>query len=595
MKKIWQKSLASMVSAALCLTAFVGCLTVNAATNYKGAITSDGVKVEATAKEATIELVVSATVPEGAKGMACAGLKVTTDYGTLTYAEVTTVGAYVATKTDPVTGESTNIPEIGADGQFIVWANDTAAGVSSFTVSLTFKAGSVTAGTTYPVKVEYLGSKDIGAADWDENTFTFTTTGVAGITVKTSHTHVYDVLKNDETNHWYECACGDGSTSGLEAHTYGAGVVTKQPTTTTTGVMTYTCSTCGYVKTEDIAIPENVGTAISFKSAINVSSVVGDSISLSTKQMRAKYGDDSSYFIVVDYQKYGKGYILQNETTTLTAVDKLVDFSTANKDVLIFKDIALYEMTLDFTLTAYFKNADGVVVGYATHTTSIANIALDFANLYPNDIEFLTAMADMCNYGAAAQGVFANQNPGSDICNAVLPTTIFADYMGNASSTDGMPAAGSYNNDKLSTKHVSTTGFVSAGQTLNIAASNQIQYTLRYDNYDFSDVVIKVHYEDSVYGPKEVVLTEADLIANGNASNGQPKYLYYFTDLSIFDCDKTVTMDMYYQGNLELTSIYSLGNYVNANLSNESLGSLLTYMELFSNSIGIKLGLDARW
>lgn len=185
MKKIWQKSLASMVSAALCLTAFVGCLTVNAATTYRGKITSKGVEVEATAKEATIDLVVLATVPAEAKGMACAGLKVTTGYGKLTNAEVTSGNAYVETKViNGETDKPTEIPDIGADGQFIVTANDTKTGVNSFNVRLTFTAGNdVTAGTTYPVNVTYLGSKDIGAGNWDEDAFTFDVSGVNGITV----------------------------------------------------------------------------------------------------------------------------------------------------------------------------------------------------------------------------------------------------------------------------------------------------------------------------------------------------------------------------------------------------------------------------
>lgn len=221
MKKIWQKSLASMVSAALCLTAFVGCLTVNAAAPYEGTIT--GTTVEATAEEATVDLVVSAAVPEGVKGMACAGLKVTTDYGTLTYAKVTSGNAYVETKGTNGEPES-ETPDIGADGQFIVWASDNEAGVSSFTVRLTFTAENVTAGTTYPVNVEYLGSKDIGAGNWDEDAFTFDVSGVNGIAVK----------------------------APAHKHTWGAGVMTTMPTYNTPGIVTYTCSECSDTKTEEV-------------------------------------------------------------------------------------------------------------------------------------------------------------------------------------------------------------------------------------------------------------------------------------------------------------------------------------------------------
>lgn len=182
MKKIWQKSLASMVSAALCLTAFVGCLTVNAATTtYTGKITSDGAAVEATATEAIVDLVVSAIVPDGAKGMAYIGLKANTTFGALTGVVVTEGDAAV----DLMSEDGESGEAIGTDGQFIIKAKDTNKGVTSFKVRLTFKngVGTLTAGNKYPVEVKYLGTSDIGAANWDEDAFTFDVSGVNGITV----------------------------------------------------------------------------------------------------------------------------------------------------------------------------------------------------------------------------------------------------------------------------------------------------------------------------------------------------------------------------------------------------------------------------
>ena len=66
------------------------------------------------------------------------------------------------------------------------------------------------------------------------------------------HTCSYpDTWEKDATNHWKTCACGEKDS--LAAHTFDAGVVTKQATETATGVKTYTCSVCGYTKTEEIA------------------------------------------------------------------------------------------------------------------------------------------------------------------------------------------------------------------------------------------------------------------------------------------------------------------------------------------------------
>ncbi len=376
-------------------------------------------------------------------------------------------------------------------------------------------------------------------------------------------------------------------------HADAVATVKTQPTKDAEGVMTYTCA-CGETWEDSIAKPEATD-AVTFKGDIVVSSVVGANITISTKQMRTAYGDTAEYFVVVDYQKYGEGYVLGAKNATLTAADRNPT-STANKDVITFADIALYEMTLDFTMTIYFKNAEGIVVGYSDFSTNIANMAKVYCDTYPSNATLLTAMADMCVYGDEAQKYFATVNPGTDICDATFPSAILGEtYMAAKSSSEGMPAAGEFNNAKGSTKIVSSTGFISAGQTLVIGASNEIQYTLRYDNYDWANVEIKVYYEDSITGRKEVTLTAEDLIADGTAGNGQPKFKYSFKDLAIYDLDKTVTMDMYYNGTLELTSVYSPGNFVNTNISTASLTPLLTAMELFSNSVGVQLTLPEKW
>ena len=57
----------------------------------------------------------------------------------------------------------------------------------------------------------------------------------------------------DSENHWKECTAED-CTEKLElaAHTFDDGVITVKPTDTTDGTKTYTCTVCGYEKTESI-------------------------------------------------------------------------------------------------------------------------------------------------------------------------------------------------------------------------------------------------------------------------------------------------------------------------------------------------------
>ncbi len=62
--------------------------------------------------------------------------------------------------------------------------------------------------------------------------------------------HSYDTYENlNETEHKLTCKCGEGI---VEAHVWGDGVVTTEPTCEGTGVKTYTC-VCGETKTETLA------------------------------------------------------------------------------------------------------------------------------------------------------------------------------------------------------------------------------------------------------------------------------------------------------------------------------------------------------
>ena len=71
------------------------------------------------------------------------------------------------------------------------------------------------------------------------------------------HVHTYsDEWTHDDVNHWHNPTCGDTTeVSGLAAHIWNDGEETTSPTTTTDGVMTYTCTVCGAQKTE--SIPKN--------------------------------------------------------------------------------------------------------------------------------------------------------------------------------------------------------------------------------------------------------------------------------------------------------------------------------------------------
>lgn len=71
------------------------------------------------------------------------------------------------------------------------------------------------------------------------------------------HEHSYDgTWESDAENHWKECECGEEAEKA--AHTWNAGVVTKQPTATETGERTQTCTVCGKTRViEEPALGEH--------------------------------------------------------------------------------------------------------------------------------------------------------------------------------------------------------------------------------------------------------------------------------------------------------------------------------------------------
>lgn len=70
---------------------------------------------------------------------------------------------------------------------------------------------------------------------------------------KLGHTHSLSKdYSKDETGHWHTCSGCDEKVD-FGAHIENSGTVTVQPTETSTGVMTYCCSVCGYeMRTEEI-------------------------------------------------------------------------------------------------------------------------------------------------------------------------------------------------------------------------------------------------------------------------------------------------------------------------------------------------------
>ena len=86
----------------------------------------------------------------------------------------------------------------------------------------------------------------------DEKTYTCKVCGYKKIE-NTSHRHKpSEDYSYDETNHWKTCS-GCDEKLDLEKHSFDGGVITVPATKETEGEMVYTCTVCGYKKTERIS------------------------------------------------------------------------------------------------------------------------------------------------------------------------------------------------------------------------------------------------------------------------------------------------------------------------------------------------------
>lgn len=77
--------------------------------------------------------------------------------------------------------------------------------------------------------------------------------------VNSTHTHTYsEQWSHNDSEHWHNCTDADcNEVIDKAAHTWDNGNITKEPTCTEKGEMTYTCTVCKATKTEEIATTDH--------------------------------------------------------------------------------------------------------------------------------------------------------------------------------------------------------------------------------------------------------------------------------------------------------------------------------------------------
>lgn len=370
------------------------------------------------------------------------------------------------------------------------------------------------------------------------------------------------------------------------AHTTTTTRVVKQPTKDALGVMSHTCE-CGATFETDIDKPEKLDAKIQHN--LKLSDTVIDRFVFSVKQI-AEAGYDAvnnDYFVVVDYEKYKPledGYFFADtEPKYYYDADKDEANSSGNGRSFLFNELALYEMTTDYTITVYIEDENGVVVAYITDTTNLAEVALAYADKNSTDTDLLTCLADMMKYGEAAQAYF--DVDGDDLSKADSPTTILGDaYMAYASNVATLPAELPDEAAGLS-KVVPTTSFNAKGSP-KVEASTIPSFMVVAGTYVKENVEITVSYVNG-YGR---TVTEPVIVEPYQNNSGNWRYDFTFA-LAMYDLSETVTVTMKYNGDVEATYEYALSSFVNDNKESEKYSDLVKKMALFSRSARIQLDL----
>ena len=191
-------------------------------------------------------------------------------------------------------------------------------------------------------------------------------TTLAEVTVSATGHNWSNDWSSDETGHWHACSGCDEKVD-FEAHTEDSGTVTVQPTETSTGVMTYYCSVCGYeMRTEEIpatgsnyyptypTYPTNP--AVSSPSVFTESLAVKAESDGSTATLSWDKAENADKYCVYQY-KDGKYVKIKTTTDTSVTLEDLKNGETYKYLIRYMIDGKLSPMAYSdkITVKVYYK------------------------------------------------------------------------------------------------------------------------------------------------------------------------------------------------------------------------------------------------
>lgn len=284
----------------------------------------------------------------------------------------------------------------------------------------------------------------------------------------------------------------------------------------------------------------------------------------------------SDYYIDTTFTKYDSNYMSYTATKRFNPEDKTMQEGSTNH-YFYFTEQAAYEITNKILFRINLLDANGVVVAYNTLELSIAEKALADMDKYTKygDLarEACVSFIDMVNYAAAAQTYFSGfaQYADSDLAKAPLANEGFEKYQ-DAYASNYEIDRNTLNKTSESTSNITP--------MLVIQSSNAVLYKFSgLDSYNVENLRLHVSYTSSYKddnGDPIVVTEVAPLKWDADAS----AYVVTFSNVALYDLQKTVTAELKNGDEVIGTSNYCLEKHIDTYLGYASYPTLASLADL---------------
>ena len=167
---------------------------------------------------------------------------------------------------------------------------------------------------------------------------------IANIVISAIGHNWSDTMTSNDTYHWYVCKNGCGQLGSKQAHSWGNGEVTKQPTTKTEGERFFLCEVCNKTKTQIIPMLDTFSLTVIESDIYNNQDGGTLNLECDTPLENGKYVENSVVTVTVTLNNgFGIGSVYVND-------DEIVDSPLIANGVYTFE----FVMKDDTTLTVEF-------------------------------------------------------------------------------------------------------------------------------------------------------------------------------------------------------------------------------------------------